>query len=175
MFRISLFEGSTGHSDVMHCSIWFDDVCLVNQRTHTTISIQGAHVFNSAIAFPLLLFLALVQYFVIVFYDVSCNVVSRGVTEFYCVDIEDFAEIQTSLVYFASLLEVLLNQIQKLFPDVHPYIEAKRRIKPCDLSGLPLFLFLPFLFREVFKILSVISFYISKKLPETSGAITAVF
>ena len=93
MFCISLFEGSTSHSDIMHCSILFDDICLVDTRTNTTTSIQGACVFSSAITFSLFLFLFLIQCFVIMFYDVPRNVVGGGVTEFYCVDVEDFAEV----------------------------------------------------------------------------------
>ena len=93
MFRVSFFESSARHSDIMHCTILFNDIRLVNQRADTTISIQGACIFSSAIAFLLFLFFALVQCFVVVFHNVSCNVVGSGVTKFNCVDIEDFAKI----------------------------------------------------------------------------------
>ena len=109
MILESIFESSASHSNVMHCSILFNNICLVNQRANTTISIQWALIFISAITFRLFWFFVLFQCFIVVFYYVSCYVVGGGVTEFNCMRVKDFAKVKTRLVYFASLLEMFLN------------------------------------------------------------------
>ena len=93
MFCVSFLESSASHSNIMHCAVLFNNICLINQRADTTVPIQGAQVFIPAVAFLLLLFFSLFQYFVVVFYYVSSDVVCSGVTEFNRVYVENFAKV----------------------------------------------------------------------------------